>query len=355
MMVFTVNVAVQASVFVDGGDRLIDTQNADGGWAWILTGTSATNSPGACGSGLLNVYNVTGDVKYLNAAVNAGDFVIAQPGDGYTYRPSVGIFMKQLSDITGDTKYAAAAKTNYYDALEAGTYAYRTTTAVADGLYNTDEYITYINNARDSTPNMALWDFGNIADGAVVLGASQSAMDKWAGAIETGLNNWSGVYATNGHYSVLGLAGGIYGLSAMGKNLTNPISSTDTYLNGCADVEDLADVLVTCQAASGGFTKYIQYVSSSYTGVQETAFAIKALQSVDPVKYASEIAAAQNWLAEVQLDNGGWAGNWAGLLDSEGLGENNQVTGQALGAVPEPATMSLLGLGGLALIRRKRK
>ena len=76
-----------SGTLVDGGERLIEMQNTDGGWGWELTGASATNSAGPCGSGLLSVYSATGDVKYLNAAIKTGEFVIAQPGDTYTYRP----------------------------------------------------------------------------------------------------------------------------------------------------------------------------------------------------------------------------------------------------------------------------
>jgi len=349
-IMLVVSGAASANVFTAGGDRLIDMQNPDGGWAWILTGSSATNSPGPCGSGLLSTYSATGDVKYLTAAIKAGEFVIAQPGDGYTYRPSVGRFMNALSDVTGDSKYAVAAKTNYYDKLQNGTFEYRGTT------YTTDGYIDYVNNARSAVPNMALWDFGNVADGAAALGSDQSELNKWGGAIETGLNAWSGTYATNGHYSVLGLAGGIYGLSSMGMDLQNTISSTDPFsLDGCANLEDLADVLIGYQATSGGFTKYAEYVSSSYTGAQETAFAILALNAVDSVKYADEISLAGYWLSNVQLATGGWSGAWEGIGD-----ENNQVTGQALWAtsvaVPVPGAVILGGLGvGLVGWMKRRK
>ena len=329
-----------SGTLVDGSERLIEMQNTDGGWGWELTGASATNSAGPCGSGLLSVYIATGDVKYLNAAIKTGEFVIAQPGDGYTYRPSVGIFMKRLSDITGDSKYANAVKTNYYDALENGTFVYK------NGLNDTDSYIAYINDARSTMPNIAIWDFGNVADGAAALGSDQAEINKWAAAIETGLNNWNGVYSSSTIYSVLGLSGGIYGLSAMGMDLTNPISSTSR-LNGYETVEELADELIKFQTSNGGFSKYCDYLDG-YEGAQETAFAIKALEQVDALAYASEIAAAQSWLADVQLPTGGWSGAWAGIGD-----ENNQVTGQVLWAIPEPATIALLGFGGLLLRRRK--
>lgn len=344
-MVLVVSGVAQADVFVNGGDRLIEMQNADGGWGWELTGTSATNSAGPCGPGLLSAYAATNDAKYLTAAELAGDFVITRPCDTYTYRPSVGTFMKMLSDVTGDSKYVDAVKTNYYDTLQAGTFEYKGTT------YNTDSYIAYINTARTGQgyPNLAIWDIGNLAAGMATVGVVQTELDKLATAIETGLNTWD----QDESYSGLGIAGGVYALATMGRDLSLPIAAEND-ISGKQTLIELADVLIGGQAPSGGFGEYFYYPVDGYEGVQETAFAIKALQAVDAVRYASEIAAAQNWLVDVQLSTGGWSGEWAG---GDITTENNQVTGQALWAVPEPSTFALLGFGALSLllIRRRRK
>jgi hypothetical protein len=82
--------------------------------------------------------------------------------------------------------------------------------------------------------------------------------------------------------------------------------------------------------------------------IQETAYALLALNEFDSATYASDILSAASYMIGAQIGTGGWE-NYAGA------GENNEITGEALWAisVPEPATMCLLGLGGLLLRKRK--
>ena len=338
-------------VIQDGGDRLIETQNNDGGWDWPLdngdpaTG-SASNTAGPIAMGLLAAYAQTGDVKYLNAALEAGNFVksVSPP-----HSTGNGLFMAALSDASGDASYAADVKTEFYDALAAGTYDKNGT------LYDTAGYAQYILDVRASQgiKDLGIWDVGVAAAGAAVLGVEQAELDIWGDKLEAGLNNWEGDYSTgNSSYSVLGLAGGIFGLAAMGQDSLDAAIAGGSYLDGAQTTAQLADILVTYQAPDGGFAKYADYVMDDYTGVQGTAYAILALNEVDPVGYADEISLAARWLADVQLGTGGWGGSYAGAS-----GENNEVTGEALWAVdasiPEPASfliwacLGLLVTGGL--------
>lgn len=150
---------------------------------------------------------------------------------------------------------------------------------------------------------------------------------------------------------MLGLAGGIYGLASLGVE-TFVLEDSGSDLYSITTIDELAEVLLSCQAENGGFSMYADYVDDAYTGVQATAYAILALSALDAEAYADEISAAASWLESVQLSTGGWTG--AGS-------ENNELTGEALWAlsvvpVPTPSALLLgcLGLSAVGRLRRRR-
>ena len=81
--------------------------------------------------------------------------------------------------------------------------------------------------------------------------------------------------------------------------------------------------------------------------MQETAYSILALDALDGAGYSADIYGARSFLQGVQLGTGGWE-------SYPGDGENSQITGEALWAIPEPATVILIGLGGLSFLRKRR-
>lgn len=345
-MMLTVGGMAQADVMQDGGDRLAELQLGDGGWEWTIgSGTSSRNIAAPIAMGLLAAYDATTDAAFLNGAIDAGNYIMASD----YHSTGNGIFMSALSLATGDSSYANDVTMDYYDRFEAGTY-------MRDGSsvqYGTTEYAQFIADIRLSSdiPNLAAWDIGLAAVGAAKTNAAPGELNKWAAALKTSVSGLVGE-TYDDSYTVTGLAGGLYGLAVLGADLDAPISGG--YLDGAQTLTDLGDLLVSFQAPAGGFAKFNIYVDDGYTGVQETAAAILALQEVDPMLYASEIADAQAWLRSVQLGTGGWSAKYAGA-DVAGW-ENSEVTGEALWAlsVPEPTTLSLLVLGGVAILRRRR-
>ena len=82
--------------------------------------------------------------------------------------------------------------------------------------------------------------------------------------------------------------------------------------------------------------------------VVSVAYAVLALAAVDRAGYAGAIIDAGAFLRSVQLGTGGWE-------NFTGAGETNQITGETLWAlttIPEPASLILLGCGGLTILRR---
>jgi hypothetical protein len=333
---------VGATTFQDGGDRLVVLQQDDGGWDWPLfdndyTDASPANTAAPIGMGLLSSYQLTNDNTHLNSAIAAGNFII---DNSPPHSTGNGIFMHELSEITGDMQYANDVKSEYYDALATGNYVRNTIS------YDTATWAQQIITARtdQSIGNLATWDLGLAAVGAYRLGAET---EDWVSAIEDSIN----LMDSNSYYDVLGLAGGVWALSEIGEDF-DPTSGA---YSECSSLSDLAALLASYQIAGGGFAWNSNYVipNDGNEAIQETAYSILALNAYDRSAYLNEIQGAAAFLRDLQLATGGWE-------NYSGSGENNEVTGEALWgvntAVPEPTSMLLLGAGmiGLAGLGRKR-
>jgi hypothetical protein len=326
--------AANADVYQAGADRLTALQNNDGGWDWTEDGVPTTTSPkntiAPIAMGLAKAYKQTGNSAHLAALTKAGSFLLSKSG---TFSAVDGYLAAELDSVYGGTTYSDYVKANFYDKLSAGTYQ----RAGDATLYTTETYINRIRTNRSGTAaNMGAWDIGMGLYAAVAIGASDTKA--WITATTAEIDELS----TDNYYDVVGLSGAILGLAAAGVDYDPQAGS----FASASSIADLAGTLASYQLSNGAFTWNSYYVGDGNDAVQETAYAILALKAVGG--FDAEVAAAQNYLISAQLTTGGWASSMDSTV------ENHELTGEALWAIPEPATMSILALGSLALLRKRK-
>ncbi|MBN2269614.1 MAG: hypothetical protein JXN61_03315 [Sedimentisphaerales bacterium] len=323
-------------IFQAGGDRLVAIQNNDGGWDSPSddgdpTNSSLKNTVGPIAMGLAHAYLQTGEAGQLAALQNAGNFLLAKTNN---FSPCDGYLAVKLDSIFGGTTYTNYVKTNFYNALAAGTYNRNG----AGTLYDTAGYVNLIRGERSGVnANLAAWDIGIGLFSANLVGANTSA---WLSGTRAEIEELDG----DAYYDVLGLAGSILGLVSAGADF-DPTAGEHA---DASSISDLGQILASYQIAGGGFAWNSKYVieNAGNEVVQETAYSILALEALDIGGYSVSISGARSYLRSVQLGGGGWENHL-------GSGENSQITGEALWSIPEPSAMILLGLGVLHLLKRR--
>lgn len=125
------------------------------------------------------------------------------------------------------------------------------------------------------------------------------------------------------------------------------------------NLSDLAEILVSYQIDTGGFTWNSGFVSAGNEATQETSYAMLALHAFDMTSHYDAVSDANDWILSQQLDTGGWV-DYPGYGGSEYI----QIAGEVLWAsgecdVPEPATIAgllfaVIGLAGKRKFRTNR-
>jgi len=310
------------------GNRLVDLQQNDGGWDWPLddgdpNDASPINTIGPITMGLAKAYRATGDPDMLAALTNAGGLLLSKTNN---FSPSDGYLAPELDDLFGGTTYTDHVVNNFYAPLAAGTYDRNG----AGTLYTTADYVQSIRDTRatQGIPNLAAWDVAMGLVGAASSGVTGSNLDDWIDGVKAEIDELDGDLS----YDVIGLAGAVYGLAFVGED-HDPVGGEH---DAAGSLADLADILASYQIAeSGGFTwDYLWVIPYDCNETQQnTAYAMLAL--IEMGGYDSEVAAAADYLRNVQLCTGGWE-NYCGS------GENNELTGEGSWAIWNSSSLTLL-------------
>ena len=314
------------TVLINGGNELVATQNADGGWGWPVTGTSALNIVGPTAMGLAQAYKYTGDPNQLAALQKAGAFLMTKTNN---FSPSDGYLAAQLDKIFGGVKYTQHMWDFFYGPLSMGTYNRNG----AGIYYNTASYVAFLLNNRSVTsgqPSLAAWDLGMGLVGAEAAGADTGP---WISYLEQAINNLKHSNADY-YWEPIGLAGAVYGLSYAAVDFT----PTAGDYAGVSGVSGLAATLASYQiSASGGFTYDTANITAGFEDVQTTAYATLALNEVGRSTYSSALQNATAFLLSQQLGTGGWD-----TID----GEYNEITGESMWAISAATSLGQQGVVG---------
>jgi hypothetical protein len=308
-----------------GGDRLMALQNDDGGWDWPLdngdpaTG-SALNTVGPIAKGLAEAYSVTGDAAQLAALGDAGSLLLSKT----SFSTSDGYLAAALDEVFGGNTYVSYIKTNFYDALAAGTYDRDGTT------YTTEEYVNFVRNYRSGqSANLAAWDVGMGLVSAASCGVTGTELQYWIDGAKAEINELDDYDDESNvmYYFSEGLAGALYGLAFVGED----IAPVEGYYAGAANIGELFDALAALQNPNGGIIWHPDYTleDDQNEGTQKTAYSILAFNEYDRNAYLDNIIAAADYLMSIQLPTGGWD-NYPAVGSYEASGENNEITAEAL-------------------------
>ena len=160
------------SGIVSGAERLRLLQNADGGWYFTAPatdcgrgpGVSCPNTIGVTALAMLAAYQRTSNAVYLNAAVAAGNAIVAQfnatPTHGLPHTQDVE-FLAELAQVTGNATYSTTA-TAWFQVVK-NTYA---TPAVNVDQWLADRDHVISHGAR----SLAAWDLASLIRTAKAAG-----------------------------------------------------------------------------------------------------------------------------------------------------------------------------------------
>jgi len=153
--------------------------------------------------------------------------------------------------------------------------------------------------------------------------------------------SWGGTWAQMFH-SVNGDADNYWGAQVTTGG-TISLDHLDIWATSAASVEARSQDLVFSFYTSTDATTGLLGTSASWDGVTDTTTTPPSYGRFDVSTVIAD-AATRATIQSIRIDHTAGSAEYLALLEVRGAGS----------AIPEPATMSLLALGGLALLRRRR-
>lgn len=294
----------ERDIVVDAANRIIDLQYTDGSWDWVVTnqagptGTTYRNIAGVTAEILIDAYKLTGDSKYLDAAKDAGDYLLGfSVSDSNRYNAFNILFLYHLADISSDNQYSNHADDILDHVLHEENYwtNHNGNNCGTDGC-TPSELLEALKNYRSGfgdPSGIVVWDLYNFIEVAQIGGESSFA-DDMADELDTYMSQ-AGFDDTIDYY-VLGLSAGIMGLGNAGLDYSSYLTD-----------------LLSEQDPDGSWDGWIQ----------DTAYALMALE------YAGETDEAADAM-DYLIDNFGYS-TYDGWLDDGD--EYSEVTSEATQAI----------------------
>jgi len=307
--------------------HIASQQCPDGGFGWPHNDCTTTyhNITSPILNGIHGAWQQTGNSAYLGIMVNGGNFdLLSQYSNGESrFSTETPLFMWNLSQASADTTYTSFVETDFFSELDNNTYG--------PNDLNTTTWIDSVVAYRQGTwINLLPWEFKSLPMMAIKHGRYPQA-ELYVQAILDGFNVMNDTSPDTVYSDLIGVAGGLWGLSVINRQNFPAINAPLHTINGLTSIQQLADFLVSKQNADGSWYWHSNLATPAENDkdVQTTAYAIMALIKVNqrmPVDYLPAINLGQNWLESMQNQFGGFPSFPGGV-------ENTEVEAEALSAL----------------------